>query len=76
MYFIGEIPHPACKISLYRWNNKYFVKFETATLEQTFKIPETDVSGEAEVREIIAPALIEGVVERFEQMNHALMTLI
>lgn len=68
MYFIGEIPNPKCKVSLYKWNNKYFVKFETADLEQTFKITETEVSGESEVRELITEEFVDKVIKRFEDM--------
>ncbi|MFC0182395.1 hypothetical protein SAMN04515674_101355 [Pseudarcicella hirudinis] len=68
MYFIGEIPNEACKISLYKWNNKYFVKFETPDLEQTFKISEMDVVGEGDVREMMTDEFIQKVVKRFEEM--------
>ncbi|MFY7826013.1 MAG: hypothetical protein ACOVQ4_02750 [Flectobacillus sp.] len=74
MYFIGEIPNHPCKVSLYKWNNKYFVKFETSDLEQTFKISEMDVSGEAEVKELITEEFVQKVMNRFEEMYQDLNT--
>ena len=37
------------KASLFAWNGKFILKLESGNLEQTYKISETDVSGEAEV---------------------------
>lgn len=68
MYFIGDIPNPKCKVSLYKWNGKFFVKFETPDLEQTFKIAETEVGGEDEVRSLITDEFVEHVIARFHAM--------
>ncbi|EAY28997.1 hypothetical protein M23134_00151 [Microscilla marina ATCC 23134] len=51
-------------------NQKYILKFEQNNLEQTYKIGEMDVTGEAEVREITEDAgFIEKVLARFEAME-------
>lgn len=68
MYFVGDIPNAKCKASLYRWNGKFFLKFETPDMEQTFKISETDVSGEEEVKAFVTEEFLEKVVKRFESM--------
>ena len=69
MYFIGELTgsNPDLKISLYKWNAKFFVKFETPDLEQVYKIPEMDAS-ETEIREMISEEFIKKVILRFREM--------
>ena len=69
MYFIGELAgsSPDLKISLYKWNAKFFVKFETPDLEQVYKIAEMDAS-EAEIRVIINDVFIQKVIKRFQEM--------
>jgi hypothetical protein len=69
MTFIGELTgsSPDLKISLYKWNAKFFVKFETPDLEQVYKIPEMDAS-EAEIRKMIDEGFIQKVILRFREM--------
>lgn len=69
MYFIGEIEgsSPDLKISLYKWNAKFFVKFETPDLEQVYKIAEMDAS-EVEIRSMINEGFIQKVIKRFQEM--------
>ena len=69
MYFIGELSgsSPDLKISLYKWNAKFFVKFETPDLEQVFKVSEMDAN-EATVREMIDDIFIQKVIKRFHEM--------
>ena len=69
MYFIGELngSSPDLKISLYKWNAKFFVKFETPDLEQVFKISEMDAN-EATVKEMIDADFIQKVIKRFHEM--------
>jgi hypothetical protein len=69
MYFIGELSGstPDLKISLYKWNAKFFVKFETPDLEQVYKISEMDAS-EATVREFVNDDFIQKVIKRFQEM--------
>ena len=69
MYFIGELngSSPELKISLYKWNAKFFVKFETPDLEQVYKISEMDAN-EATIREMIDEGFIQKVINRFHEM--------
>jgi hypothetical protein len=69
MYFIGEISgsSPDLKISLYKWNAKFFVKFETPDLEQVYKISEMEAS-ESEIRKMITEPFIQKVILRFREM--------
>jgi len=77
MYFIGELAASSAdlKISLYKWNGKYFVKFETPDLEQVYKIAEMDAS-EAAIREIIDDFFIQKVIKRFQEMYADIAELI
>jgi hypothetical protein len=69
MTFIGELTgsSPDLKISLYKWNAKFFVKFETPDLEQVYKIPDMDAS-ETEIRKMINEGFIQKVILRFREM--------
>lgn len=69
MTFLHEIPHPSCKISVYHWNSKYIVKFETTSLEQVFKVSEFDLTGEEPLKEMITDEFIAKVMKRFDEMD-------
>ena len=66
---VGEIAHPECKITVFSWNNRYLVKFERGHLEQTFKIDQFDVAGDAELKKILDPEFIKTTLDRFEEMD-------
>lgn len=72
MRVVGEIPHPHCKITIFSWNNRYLVKFESGPLEQTFKISELDITGEQELYTIINDAFIQKCLQRFATMQEDL----
>jgi hypothetical protein len=71
MRVIAELPHPECKITLFNMNQKYIIKFEQGTLEQSYKLSELDLSGGGanEIFQIIDEAFIATVVERFKAMR-------
>jgi len=71
MRVIAELPHPLCKITLFNMNQKYIVKFEQGTLEQSYKLSELDLSGGGanEIFQILDEAFIETVVSRFASMR-------
>jgi hypothetical protein len=72
MRVVGEIPHSDCKITVFAWNNRYLIKLEQGLLEQTFKVNEYDVSGEAELYKIIDEPFIQEAVKRFDAMRISL----
>lgn len=45
MRILAELPHASFRISIFGMNQKFIVKFEQGTLEQVYKIAETDVIG-------------------------------
>jgi len=71
MRVIADIPHPDCKITLFYWNSKYILKLERGLLEQTYKVSEFDVTGEADARRLLDPIFLADVMRRFEEMNES-----
>ncbi|WP_316849139.1 hypothetical protein [Pedobacter agri] len=71
MRVIAELPHPECKISIFSMNQKYIVKFEQGTFEQSYKLAELDLSGGGvnDVFKILDETFIVSVIERFKQMR-------
>ncbi len=71
MRVIAELPHPECKITLFNMNQKYIIKFEQGTLEQSYKLSEIDLTGGGvnEIFQILDEAFISSVVERFKLMR-------
>jgi len=71
MRVIAELPHPECRITLFNMNQKYIIKFEQGTLEQSYKLSELDLSGGGanEIFEILDAAFIDAVLERFKGMR-------
>lgn len=72
MRVIKEINHPACKITIYAWNNRYIIKLEDGLLEQTFKVNEFDVTSENEIENLVDNTFLQQAMERFGQMGRSL----
>jgi len=72
MRVVAEIPHPEVKITIFHWNNRYLIKLEAGLLEQTFKIPEYDVTSEDDARNVISEAFIQSAIHRFNDMAKSL----
>lgn len=69
MRIIAELPHPDFKISILNMNNKFIVKIEKGALEQTYKIPEVDLTdGVNSVFELLDEAFLATVAGRFTEM--------
>lgn len=73
MRVIAELPHPECKITLFNMNQKYIVKFEQGTLEQSYKLSELDLTGGGanEIFQMLDEEFIATVIERFKEMRTA-----
>ncbi len=68
MRVVKEIPYPNFKITIFHWNNRYLIKFESGSLEQTFKVSELDVS-ENEVLSLLDDLFLQQALIRFEEMS-------
>jgi hypothetical protein len=69
MHFIKEIPHESVRISLFEWNSKYIVKFETPQLEQSYKFSVLDFGSQKEIEELaISSSFMDFVIQTFTNM--------
>mgnify|MGYP001585873754 CR=1 FL=1 len=69
MHFIKEIPHEKMRISLFQWNSKYILKYETQQLEQSYKFSVLDFSGQNEIEELATSSSFQTfVISTFQQM--------
>ena len=74
MHFIKEIPHPNMRISLFEWNSKYILKFETPDLEQSFKFSVLDFTDQNEIEELASSSSFQTFVENTFHSMYAEMT--
>ncbi|PWK79322.1 hypothetical protein LX99_01779 [Mucilaginibacter oryzae] len=71
MRIIAELPHPDFKISILSMNNKFIVKIEQGALEQSYKIPEMDLTdGVNSVFELLDEEFLKKVSTRFIDMRN------
>lgn len=69
MHFIKEIPHDSMRISLFEWNSKYILKFETTELEQSFKFSVMDFSDQKEIEELATSSSFQNtIIQNFKNM--------
>ncbi|MVZ62759.1 hypothetical protein [Sphingobacterium humi] len=75
MRVLAELPHPDCKITLFGMNQKYIIKFEQGSLEQSYKLAEADVVGGINgVFEMLDEAFINEVLALFAHMRKAIIS--
>ena len=73
MHFIKEIPHDSMRISLFEWNSKYILKFETPELEQSFKFSGMDFSDQKEIEELATSSSFQNtIIQNFKNMYEAM----
>ena len=70
MRIIAELPHPDFKISILSMNQKFIIKIEKGAFEQTYKLPEIDLTdGVNSVFEILDEEFLKTVSQRFIAMQ-------
>ena len=72
MRIVDEIVHPACKITIFSWNMKYLIKLERGLIEQTFKVPELEVTGDNDIKEMLQGEFLQEAIDRFAEMEASL----
>lgn len=72
MRVVKELSKNGIKISLFSWNNKYLLKFEQGMVEQTFKVNEMDLSGEADLEVFWSDSFLSDLQKRFDEMHQVL----
>jgi hypothetical protein len=69
MRSIAELPHPDCKITIFSMNQKFIIKIEQGSLEQTYKISEMDVTdGVNGIFQLIDDTFIDQALSHFKLM--------
>ena len=69
MRIVAQVPHPLMKISIFSWNDKYFIEMEAGAYKQTFKIGHDGVKGLDDVKALCTPDFLEAAMLRFENMH-------
>ncbi len=70
MRIVGYIDHPTLKITVFKMDNKYSVKFETGLYEQIYKFREGEANnGMEDVSKIVDAAFCEAVLQEFNRMH-------
>jgi hypothetical protein len=68
MRIIADIPHEACKITVFAWNEKYLIKLERGMLEQTYKIDAFEIH-EKEIPKLVDEEFMKRILLRFKNMQ-------
>jgi hypothetical protein len=76
MRVVEEIIFPQFRVTILSWNDKYLIKAESGWLEQTFKIPVTEVVDINEIKEMLSPDWQSRVHERFKEMGDQLQAML
>ncbi len=72
MRIIGEISHPSLKITIFKLNNSFSVKFESGLYEQVYKFRESNEINSADtIRQIVDAVFIQQVEQQLIKMNAA-----
>jgi len=71
MRVVNEFSKDGIRISVFSWNNKYLIKFELGPMEQTFKIPETDILEDSDLSSFYEGEFFDLVVLRFKEMGES-----
>ncbi|MEL7145582.1 MAG: hypothetical protein AAFO69_04370 [Bacteroidota bacterium] len=70
MRVVKEIPGVEYNTTIYSWNNKFIIKFESGPYEQTYKISELDLLPGTDLGDVVAdPGFKTRVIGRFEEMD-------
>lgn len=69
MRVVKELVREEIRVSIFSWNNKYIIKYESGPMEQTFKLSEMDILDESELEAFFEGDFFEGVKVRFEEMG-------
>ncbi|WP_194774450.1 hypothetical protein [Pararhodonellum marinum] len=72
MRVVKEIFVEDIRVSIFAWNNKYLIKFETGPLEQTYKVSEIDILDEVDLETFFSGDFLNNVKKRFKEMGQNL----
>jgi hypothetical protein len=69
MRVIREITHPTYRTTIFNWNNKYIIKLETSSMEQTFKIDQYELASDEDAVQLLDEVFIQQTIDRFNEMS-------
>jgi hypothetical protein len=69
MRVIKEIVNSDYRTTIFNWNNKYIIKLETPSFEQTYKVDQYDLSSDADAVKLLDTEFVQQVMTRFNQMS-------
>jgi hypothetical protein len=70
MRIIGNIEHPAMKITVFKMDNRLSVKFETGLYEQIYKFRESDDLQDFQgIQRLVDAEFMQLVLAEFERMH-------
>ena len=69
MRVVKDIPHDKFKITVFSYNDKYLLKFEIGTFEQTFKVKHQDIEGLSALEKLIDEEFLKTVMNSFLAMR-------
>jgi hypothetical protein len=72
MRVIHERTHQGCRITFFSWNNRYIIKLEEGTLEQTFKVDQFDIQDDQELLKLVDAEFVQQAINRFLEMGRSL----
>jgi len=68
MRIIAEYAHPYFKVTVFHWNQRFLIKVEDGSFEQTYKIHESEITLE-EIPEYLNESFYNKVQDIFLLMN-------
>jgi hypothetical protein len=68
MRVIATIPHPKISVSIFSMNDKYQIQFTAGPMEQTFKIPHTEIDGVEGIKKMLDDEFMQKIMDRFNEM--------
>jgi len=71
MRVVSEFSKDGIRVSVFSWNNKYLLKYEFGSMEQTFKNAETDILEEADLDLFYEGEFFDRVTLRFKEMGES-----
>ena len=72
MRIVGEIAHPRLKITIFRNDGRFSVKFEQGLLEQTYKFRDDErLTHISDVQKMIDPPFIQKIEDILRGMQEA-----
>jgi hypothetical protein len=72
MRIIEEITLAGGKLTIFKWNQKYLLKYETGDLEQVYKVPETEVANFEDLKAAATGNMLLKVKQHFAAMDATL----